>query len=221
MPDPKKDDPAINQRTGLDRPFFEREDVTGIAQELLGRSIVSKVDGKHCSGMIVETEAYAGRTDRACHAYGGKRTARTEVMYRQGGTAYVYLCYGIHHLLNVITGPEEVPDAVLIRAIEPEEGREHFLDRRNMTEPERNWLGGPGKLTQGLGIRTHIHNGIDLLTDRELWIEDRGDRVPPNAIRTGTRIGIDYAGPDATLPYRFYLTEQEAQRILNEHRQKR
>jgi DNA-3-methyladenine glycosylase len=214
-------DEGKNELKLMDRTFFEREDVTGIAKELLGRFIVSDVNGTRCSGMITETEAYAGRTDRACHAYGGKRTRRTEVMYHRGGTAYVYLCYGIHHLLNVITAPEGIPDAVLIRAVEADEGTETLLQKRNLERPKRNWLGGPGKLTHGFGIRTEKHNGIDLLKEEELWIADQGIRVPENSIERSSRIGIDYAGTDAELPYRFYLPEREGQKILKEARKER
>lgn len=212
--------PTIPAGARLEGDFFEREDPTRIAEELLGKVLVSQVNGVRCAGMITETEAYAGRTDRACHAYGGRRTQRTEVMYRKGGTAYVYLCYGIHHLFNVISGPEEVPDAVLVRAIEAVEGTDTLLERRRMERAKRNWLGGPGKLTQGLGIRTDRHNGTDLVQDPELWVEDRGISVPSRSIHCGTRIGIDYAGPDAELPYRFYLEERVAQEILYQHSSK-
>lgn len=206
-----------SKRRRVKGTFFRKEDVTRSARDLLGCFLVSKVNGTECAGMITETEAYAGRTDRACHAYGGRRTQRTEVMYQKGGTAYVYLCYGIHHLFNIISGPEGTPDAILIRSIEASEGLGTMLERRHMGAPKRNWLGGPGKLTQGLGIRTDRHNGTDLEQDPELWIEDRGIEVPDVSVERGPRIGIDYAGPDAELPYRFYLREKEAQKILNKH----
>ncbi len=208
--------PAEKTQKGkrADRAFFERSDVTLLARDLLGKFLVSHVGGEACSGMITETEAYAGQSDRACHAYGGRRTKRTEVMYWKGGTAYVYLCYGIHHLFNVISGPQEAPDAVLIRAIEAEEGQNTLLRRRKMERPSRNWLGGPGKLTHGLGIRNDRHNGRDLTQDDELWIEDRGIEVPDELVRTSSRIGIDHAGPDAALPYRYYLNEGAARELL-------
>lgn len=202
----------------LDRGFFERDDVTRVARELIGKFLVSESEDTRCVGMITETEAYAGRTDRACHAYGGRRTERTEVMYGRGGTAYVYLCYGIHHLLNVISAPEGTPDAVLIRAIEATDGVDQMLERRGMEKPSRNWLGGPGKLTQGLAVRTKEHNRSDLTGKGPVRIEDRGVRIPPETIREGERIGIDYAGPDAKLPYRFYITEKEGKRILEKDR---
>lgn len=218
----KEEDPISSMAEGerIGRAFFEREDPTRIARELLGKVLVSRVNGVRCTGMITETEAYAGRTDRACHAYGGRRTQRTAVMYEKGGTAYVYLCYGIHHLFNVISGPEEVPDAVLVRAIEAIEGKDALLERRKMERAKRNWLGGPGKLTQGLGIRTDRHNGTDLVQDPELWVEDRGISIPSRSIENGKRIGIEYAGPDAELPYRFYIEERVAQKILEQHSRK-
>ncbi|MFB6257484.1 MAG: DNA-3-methyladenine glycosylase [Flavobacteriales bacterium] len=198
----------------LEKSFYERKEVTRIARELLGKFLVRDVGDARCAGMITETEAYAGRTDRACHAYGGRRTKRTEVMYRAGGTAYVYLCYGIHHLFNVISGPKERPDAVLIRAIEASDGIDRLLRERRLERPKRNWLGGPGKLTHGLGLRTETHNGTDLTKDPELWIEDRGIEIPEKTIHTGSRIGIDYAGPAAELPYRFYLQEKDARHLM-------
>lgn len=198
----------------LPRKFYERSDVTRVAQELLGKVLVSEVGAVRCSGMITETEAYAGRRDRACHSYGGRRTKRTEVMYERGGKAYVYLCYGIHHLFNVVSGPKETPEAVLIRAIEPVEGVDTILERRGMEKAGRNWTGGPGKLTQGLAIHSRQHDGMDLTSDETLRIEDRGIVVPEEKVQKGERIGIDYAGPDAALPFRFYLKEKDGKEVL-------
>ncbi len=118
----------------LNRDFYQREDVLSISRELLGKILCTNFDGKFTNGMIVETEAYAGETDHASHAYGGRRTNRTETMYSPGGTAYVYLCYGIHHLFNVVTNAEDNPHAILIRAIEPIKGIESMLQRRNMVK---------------------------------------------------------------------------------------
>lgn len=212
---PNAETPKDGKR--LETSFFQRADVTELAQEMIGTFIVSNMGGHRCSGMITETEAYDGQNDRACHAHAGRRTKRTEVMYEKGGTAYVYLCYGIHHLFNVISGPEEQPDAVLIRAIEAAEGKNTLLERRGMERPSRNWLGGPGKLTHGLSVRTERHDRTDLGSSEEIWIEERGIEVPKKAVHTGKRIGIDYAGPDAALPYRFYLTEKKGQELLYKH----
>ena len=184
----------------LPRSFYTRPDVVRIARELLGKVLVTHIDGVRTSGMISETEAYAGSVDKASHAFGGRRTKRNEPMYATGGTAYVYLCYGIHHLFNVVTNVEEVPHAVLIRAITPVEGMDIMSTRR---APARLSTGGPGTLSQALGIRT-VHSGLDLLGDR-IWIEDQGNAVPKSRIIIGPRIGVDYAGEDALLPYRFRI----------------
>src|SRR5688572_7863163 len=101
----------------LKRDFYTREDVVLVAKELLGKVLCTKWNGKTTSGIITETEAYEGITDRASHAYRGRRTERTEIMYSEGGTAYVYLCYGMHHLFNVVTNKKDIPHAVLIRAV--------------------------------------------------------------------------------------------------------
>ncbi|HEY0977086.1 MAG TPA: DNA-3-methyladenine glycosylase [Flavobacteriales bacterium] len=188
----------------LPRSFYLRGDVVTIARELIGQRIVSNIGDERTTGIITETEAYAGIDDRASHAYGGRRTARTGTMYLQGGTAYVYLCYGIHHLFNVVTHEADVPHAVLIRAMHPESGLEVMKARRGSTKLTTN---GPGTVSQALGIRT-THSGIDLLDDL-LYIERTGIRIPENDIRTGPRIGVDYAGPDAALPYRFHIDPRQ------------
>lgn len=183
----------------LPRSFYLRTDVVGIARELLGMVLVTRFDGDHTAAVITETEAYAGVGDRASHAYGGRRTARNAMMYAQGGTAYVYLCYGIHHLFNVVTNVRDVPHAVLIRAVVPVSGLEHMRRRRGMTGTLTT--GGPGTLAQALGIRTD-HNGMDL-RGAEMRIEDNGLAPPAAAIIAGPRVGVEYAGADARLPYRF------------------
>lgn len=183
----------------LPRSFYARPDVVRIARELIGQVLVTRFDGVRTTGLITETEAYAGVTDRASHAFGGRRTARTEVMYAQGGTSYVYLCYGIHHLFNVVTNRAGIPHAVLIRGIRPLEGADVMARRRGVPRPTTS---GPGTAAQALGIRT-IHTGMDLLSD-ELHIEE-GPGAPPADVRTGPRIGVDYAGEDALLPYRHLL----------------
>ncbi len=185
--------------TILPRSFYARPDVVRIARDLIGQVLVTRFNGVRTTGLIIETEAYAGVGDRASHAFGGRRTARTEVMYRRAGTAYVYLCYGIHHLFNVVTYRAGVPHAVLIRGIRPLEGTDVMAERRGVPRPTTT---GPGTAAQALGIRT-IHSGMDLLSD-ELHIEE-GPGAPPAAIRTGPRIGVDYAGDDALLPYRHLL----------------
>lgn len=183
--------------------FYRRTDVVRIARELLGKFIVTGRAGRVTVGMIVETEAYVGVTDRACHAFGGRRTARNEAMYAAGGVAYVYLCYGLHSLLNVVTHREGAPYAVLIRAVEPVKGLSLMRRRRGPQAPERRLTAGPGSLTRALGIDVR-YNGVSL-AGPEVRIEDRGVRIPRSGIAVTTRIGVNYAGPDALQPWRFYL----------------
>lgn len=183
--------------------FYTNTDVVDIAKNLLGKQLVSHIHGATTSGIIVETEAYNGRTDRACHAFGGRRTARTETMYQRGGVAYVYLCYGIHHLLNVVTHQEDYADAVLIRAIAPQEGTQLMLQRRNMPKLHPRITAGPGCLSQALGI-DKSHDNLSLL-GKTIWIEDRGLCYEESEIEAGPRVGVAYAKEDALLPWRFWV----------------
>ena len=185
----------------LEADFYQREDVLAVARELLGMVLCSAVDGKLTKAVIIETEAYAGIGDRASHAFGGRRTRRTEPMYAPGGLAYVYLCYGIHHLFNVVSGPRDVPHAVLVRAGVPVAGIDVMRERRGSTRPAGELISGPGTLTQALGIRTAL-TGTPLAGEL-LWIEDDGFCPAAGEITVGPRVGVAYAGEDATLPYRF------------------
>jgi DNA-3-methyladenine glycosylase len=187
----------------LSAEFYRREDVVDVARELLGKVLCSRMDGELTSGIITETEAYCGRNDRACHANDGLRTARTETMYRPGGVAYVYLCYGIHHLFNVVTNVEDRADAVLIRAVEPADGTAFMLQRRGRDKVSPALTAGPGRLTQALGITTSF-DGTDLTGD-VIWIEDRGLVIPNDALTASPRIGVDYAGDHALREWRFYV----------------
>ncbi|HET8866095.1 MAG TPA: DNA-3-methyladenine glycosylase [Gracilimonas sp.] len=187
----------------LSRTFYERDDVVQISKELIGKVLCTKFDGTLTSGIIVETEAYNGRTDRACHAYPNVITPRTETLYGPPGFSYVYLCYGIHHLFNVVTNREGLADAILVRAIEPVEGKEEMLERRGKEKLIPTITNGPGKLSQALGIRTS-NDKTDLLGD-EIWVEDRGLSFTEKEIEESPRIGVAYAGDDADLPWRFTL----------------
>ena len=189
----------------LDHKFYDRKDVTKIAQELLGKLLVTKFNGITTSGRIVETEAYAGAGDKASHAYGNRRTARTEVMFGKPGTAYVYLCYGIHHLFNIVTNKQHVPHAILIRALEPVDGVEDMLIRTGKEKLDNTLTKGPGNVSRALGIFTH-HTGTSLLGD-EIFVIDDGLRFKQSQIAITSRIGIDYAAEDAYLPYRFIVRE--------------
>ena len=187
----------------LSRKFYRKEDVVALARDLIGKYVFTSFGEIVTGGIITETEAYNGTTDKASHAFGGRRTARTEIMYATGGTAYVYLCYGIHHLFNVVTNQKDIPHAVLIRALKPIEGMHVILKRRKQKEISNKLSSGPGTLSQALGIQTS-HSGENLLGNK-IWIEDRGINFPDIEIIKSPRIGVDYAGADALLPYRFYV----------------
>lgn len=186
----------------LPEDFYTRKHVVQIAKDLLGKVLVTDFEEGRTSGIIVETEAYAGVGDKASHAYGGRRTARTETMYSRGGVAYVYLCYGIHHLFNVVTNVQDIPHAILIRAIEPLEGIDIMLARRNKEKLTPQLTAGPGAMSQALGISTG-HTGLALNT--HIFIEDRNIKVKKTDIVSGTRVGVAYALEDAYLPYRFWI----------------
>lgn len=182
----------------LPETFYLDENVVGLAENLLGKVLCTQISGEFTSGIITETEAYNGVLDKACHAYGGKRTHRTETMYLAGGVAYIYLCYGIHHLFNVVTGSKDDPKAVLIRSIEPLDGKAFIVNRR---KGAKNLGRGPGVMSQALGLT--IKYNAESLLENQIWIEDRGVKPLKSAIEIGPRIGIDYAEEDADLPYRF------------------
>lgn len=183
--------------------FYTGSDVVSIARDLLGKKLVTDVGGRRTSGFITETEAYSGRGDRACHANNNTCTKRTAIMYAYGGVAYVYLCYGIHQLFNVVTNTEGLADAVLVRGIAPVEGIVIMEERRNM-KYSANLTNGPGKLSQALGIGA-VHYGVCLYdTNSDIRIEE-GKQIDDRKVFTAPRIGVGYAGEDALLPWRFYL----------------
>ncbi|MEO5945935.1 MAG: DNA-3-methyladenine glycosylase [Chitinophagaceae bacterium] len=185
--------------------FYSRNNVLQIARELLGKLLVTYLEGKTTSGRIVEVEAYNGVVDKASHAFGNRRTNRTETMYAEGGVAYVYLCYGIHHLFNVITNMKDSPHAILIRALEPVTGIATMLQRTGKKKLDFSLTRGPGNLSKALGIST-LQNGFKL-TDKSIYIADDGIAYAKKEIAASPRIGVDYAAEDALLPYRFYKKE--------------
>lgn len=187
----------------LNEGFYQRTDTIGIAKELLGKILVTNWPEGITSGRIVETEAYLGAIDKASHAYGNRKTNRTQVMFQPGGIAYVYLCYGIHHLFNIVTGIDDTPHVVLIRALEPLEGLDLMRERTGSLQNGNRIAAGPGKLTKALGLTTR-HSGLSLVDD-EIFLLDDGLRVSNNQIIADKRIGVDYAGEDALLPYRFTI----------------
>ena len=187
----------------LPHDFFRREDVLQIAEELMGKLLVTRKDGITTSGRIVECEAYAGLPDKASHAFGGRRTKRNEVMYADGGLAYVYLCYGIHHLFNVVTHTKDTPHAILIRSLEPVKGIKDMLIRTGKNGLDNTLTKGPGNVSKALGIHTD-DTGTSLL-GKSIFLMDDGFVYDKKEIATSPRIGVDYAGEDALLPYRFYI----------------
>ncbi len=183
--------------------FYRNDDVTGIAKQLLGQYLITRIDGKLTGGIITETEAYAGITDKASHAYNNRRTRRTKVMFDEGGRSYVYFTYGMHHLFNIVTSVKDNPHAVLIRAIHPTLGINIMLKRRGKQQQDKNLTNGPAKLCQALGISLQQNN---ILLDGEVvWVEYSGWEIDENIIAAGPRVGVDYAQEDALLFYRFLL----------------
>ena len=195
----------------LAEEFFCDKDVVRIAHALVGKILCTRFSGVLTSVRIVETEAYGGIHDKASHAYMGKRTQRTQPMFRKGGCAYVYLCYGIHHLFNIVTGAEEQADAVLIRAAEPLQGEAIMQKRRNYV-PRKLLTHGPGTLSQALGIT--IQSSGCSLQGPQIWLEEDHWHCRPDQITATTRIGIDYAQEDAKRPWRFYYKESLFSRHL-------
>ena len=183
--------------------YYLNPDVLFMARDLLGKVLFTTVDGKTTAAIIVETEAYFGIDDKASHAYAGRRTNRTETMFSSGGISYVYLCYGIHNLFNIVTSVEGDPHAVLVRAVEPLAGLEVMELRRNMPANKPAITSGPGSAAKALGIDRSF-NAKDL-TGEVIWIEDHGIRFADGEIAATPRVGVDYAGDHALLPWRFFV----------------
>jgi len=187
----------------IERLYYLQPDVVYLAKDLLGKVIHTNINGKITSGIISETEAYNGIIDKGSHAYNGRRTKRTEITYWQGGTAYVYLCYGMYPLFNVVTNEVDIPHAILIRGIIPLDGIDEMLLRTGKNKISKDFTNGPGKVAKALGIITE-HTGIDL-TGNTIWLSDENTIIPESEIIACPRVGINYAGEDALLQYRFIL----------------
>ena len=187
----------------LSLSFYQRKDVVAIAKDLIGKIVVTNIDGKITSGRIVETEAYVAHIDKASHAYKGKRTLRNEAMYAAAGTFYVYICYGMHNMLNIVSNNIDIPDAILIRALEPIDGIVTMLERTNKKMLDNTLTKGPGNVAKAMGIAKNI-SGL-LLGNEQINILKNNFTISEKEIGTSKRIGIDNAGADAFLPYRFYL----------------
>lgn len=191
----------------LQKDFYLPDDVVQIAKDLLGKFLITEIEGERTVGKIVETEAYRAPEDKASHAYSNRRTPRTEVMFAEGGTAYVYICYGIHHLFNVVTNVAGIPHAVLIRAIEPVENVELMLLRRGMEILKPKLTAGPGALAQAMGITT-IYSGIDLTSENSpIWLEDRKVIVEEQEIIASPRVGLSTAAEWTPIPWRFRVRD--------------
>lgn len=204
----------------LSPAFYNRSNVLLIARGLLGKLLITRFSQQLTIGRIVETEAYAGHTDRASHAWNNRRTPRTEVMFGEGGRAYVYLCYGIHQMFNVVTNKKEIPHAILIRAVEPLLGTDIMLQRTGKSKADVTLTRGPGNVAKAFGLHTQ-HTGMSLMGE-ELMIATDGYKISSEMIAATPRIGVDYAGEDAALPYRFIVknnpyvsgSKQQNQNIL-------
>lgn len=188
----------------ISKDFFLRKDVVQIAKDLLGKIIITNIDGQETSGRIVETEAYMAFTDRAAHSFKGRRTARNEAMYQSGGTSYVYLCYGLHNMLNIVTNVVDVPDAVLIRALEPLNGLEIMMRRTGKNQRDRSITKGPGNVAKAVGVHRK-HSGMSFLDCKELMIMDDGLRYLEEIIGVSERIGINGSAEAIHYPYRFFV----------------
>lgn len=198
----------------LPKEYYFNPDVVALAKDLLGKELVCHTTDGLCSGLISETEAYKGTTDKASHAFGGKITSRNHVMYKQGGIAYVYLCYGMHCLFNVVSNVESIPDAVLIRGIIPMKGIEMMKVRIHSKSKTVDGH-GPGKLSKLLGISL-MHNNI-ALDSEDLFIRNAGIVLSDENILAAPRIGVDYAGEDAALPYRFTINKKYHESLLSSY----
>lgn len=194
----------ISMTKKINKTFYLQENVVDIAKELLGKIVYTRLNNEGITGgIIVETEAYAGIIDKASHAYGNRRTKRTETMYCEGGVVYIYLCYGIHSLLNVVTNKKDIPHAVLIRGIKPIEGIDIMMKRCNKNDPNKLNGIGPGNVTKLLGV--HYSLSGESLMGSKIWLEDQGVKIASSKIVVDKRIGVDYAKEDAELPYRFNI----------------
>ena len=187
----------------LPKAYFQDDDVVRLSRDLIGKLLITNFNGERTSGIVIETEAYRAPEDRASHAFGNKVTKRNAVMYEDGGVAYVYLCYGIHHLFNIVTGAKGKPHAILIRSLHPFEGVDVMCKRRSKLLTDNKLCSGPGSLSQALEIKTS--NSGQLLTQPPIWLEDTGLKLEDQSIRSAPRVGIDYAGEDAKLPWRFTI----------------
>ncbi|NND32374.1 MAG: DNA-3-methyladenine glycosylase [Saprospiraceae bacterium] len=190
--------------TCVNPEFYLSNDVVARSKDLLGAVLCTNLGGILTTGKIVETEAYKAPADKASHAYGNRLTKRTSILFEPGGQAYIYLCYGIHHLFNVVTGSPGNAHAILIRAIEPIDGIDHMLARRKLQKSSYRLTNGPGILCQALGITTDW-NGESLLYPNNIWIEGPANKLKKKDIISSPRVGVDYAEECALWNWRFRI----------------
>lgn len=186
--------------------YYQNEDVVFLAKDLLGKTLITNINGIKTGGIIGETEAYS-EIEKGCHAFNKRKTERTKIMFEAGGLSYVYFCYGMHHLFNIVTGKKDFAQAVLIRAIQPTIGIDEILKRRNKIKIDKNLCNGPGKVCQALGIRK-AHYGLSL-TGNDIYVQTTKLESAELQIISTTRIGIDYAAEDRYLPWRFLLVNKK------------
>jgi DNA-3-methyladenine glycosylase len=187
----------------LPKSFYQRDDTLAIAKELIGKLLITNIAGELTGGLIIETEAYMGPIDRGSHAFNNKRTPRNDTMYSEGGQVYMYICYGIHDMLNIVTGKEGSPHAILIRAIQPTIGWDIIKRRRNLYNQDYRLCQGPGSLAKSLAL-TKVHNGLDLNGDI-IWVEDTHSAYPDKDIIAAARVGMNFEGPYKNIPWRFLV----------------
>lgn len=192
----------LRNRKILTAAYYQQENVVAVARDLIGKLVFTNTGGQLTGGIITETEAYGGVTDKASHAYGGRLTDRTSIMFREGGLAYIYLCYGVHSLFNIVTNVEGIPHAILIRGIYPIIGTDIMMKRAGKQQKFKQLGSGPGKVSKILGLHYSL-SGTSLLSDI-VWLEESRLAIPADYIKSGPRIGVDYAGEDALLEYRFF-----------------
>jgi DNA-3-methyladenine glycosylase len=193
----------LSQIMKLPESFFKSDDVVQLSAKLLGKLLYTYIDGQLAGGIIVETEAYRGPEDRGSHAYNNRRTPRNEIMYAEGGVVYMYICYGIHDMLNIVTGRKGDSHAILIRALEPVVGLDIMRLRRGFDTDDRRLCKGPGALARAMGLNK-THNGLSVSGD-EIWIEENTDFKPAEQIVSAPRIGLNIDEPYKSIPWRFYV----------------
>ncbi len=197
----------MNEAKLLPQEYYLSTDVVSVAKNLLGKHLVVSSNGIKTSGAIAETEAYRAPDDRACHAHLNKFTKRTKTMFEPGGTAYIYLCYGIHHLFNIVTAPQGTAHAILIRATSPIEGWETQQLRRKIPKHKYDISNGPGKVSQALAISKQYNGTTIFKEDDAIQIWDHGMDIKPSRIIAGPRVGIGYARESCNLPWRFRIKD--------------